>query len=151
MTRVRHGARIVILDPDNRFLLFRFHYVDGPLAGKNYWAMPGGGVEPGESPAEAAVRELLEETGLRVETVGSEAGRSEYDFRLSSGEDVWETDHYFVLRLAERPGLSKAGFTEEETASMVEHRWWSLAELRTTRENVVPGDLLDVLTAVGIE
>ncbi len=37
------------------------------LAGK--WEFPGGKIEPGESPAEAAVRETLEETGLTVRAV----------------------------------------------------------------------------------
>ena len=40
-----------------------------PLAG--YWEFPGGRVEPGENPGEAAVRECLEETGLHVVVEGS--------------------------------------------------------------------------------
>ena len=32
----------------------------------SHWITPGGGVEPGETPAEAAVREVYEETGLRI-------------------------------------------------------------------------------------
>jgi ADP-ribose pyrophosphatase YjhB (NUDIX family) len=39
-----------------------------PFAGR--WSLPGGRIEPGESPAEAIVREVREETGLRVRTVG---------------------------------------------------------------------------------
>ena len=34
------------------------------------WEFPGGKIEAGESPAEAAVRECLEETGLRIEAIG---------------------------------------------------------------------------------
>ena len=34
-----------------------------------YWTLPGGGLEAGETPAEAAVREVWEETGLRVRSV----------------------------------------------------------------------------------
>jgi mutator protein MutT len=39
-----------------------------PLAG--YWEFPGGKIRPGESPADAAVRECLEETGVRVRVLG---------------------------------------------------------------------------------
>ena len=50
------GTRIIVLDGD-RVLLLRHTYVPG-------WHFPGGGVEPGEAAAEAAAREMVEETGL---------------------------------------------------------------------------------------
>jgi 8-oxo-dGTP diphosphatase len=49
----------VICEQDRHVLLVR-------KAG-NRWTLPGGKVEPGETAAEAAIRELHEETGLRVE------------------------------------------------------------------------------------
>src|SRR5215469_17862934 len=56
----RRAARVVLLDPRNRVLLMR--YDDGPPNG-SHWATPGGGLEPGETYEQAALRELAEETG----------------------------------------------------------------------------------------
>ena len=54
------GAYGIILDPDGRLLLARM--VGGFDDGK--WTMPGGGIEWGEHPDAALVRELEEETGI---------------------------------------------------------------------------------------
>ena len=58
---------IAVVEHDGRFLIGQ-RPPDVPLGG--LWEFPGGKVEPGESPADAAVRECLEETGLRVEVTG---------------------------------------------------------------------------------
>jgi 8-oxo-dGTP diphosphatase len=55
-------AGAVIRDADNRLLLVRRK--NAPALGM--WSLPGGRVEPGETHAEAAAREVLEETGLTV-------------------------------------------------------------------------------------
>jgi len=54
----------VVRDASGRVLVIRRAHP--PDEGR--WSLPGGRVEPGESPAEAAVREIREETGLIVET-----------------------------------------------------------------------------------
>lgn len=56
---VRLGVNVVILDEQARVLLARR---DRPPI----WNLPGGGVEPGEAPWDAAVRETREEVGLQV-------------------------------------------------------------------------------------
>jgi 8-oxo-dGTP diphosphatase len=58
-------AGAVIRDGENRLLMVRRR--NAPALGM--WSLPGGRVEPGETHAEAAAREVLEETGLVV-TVG---------------------------------------------------------------------------------
>ncbi|MDT0489863.1 NUDIX domain-containing protein [Streptomyces griseus] len=79
--RVRAGAIVI---RDGRMLVIRFQEPDedGP-----YFEIPGGGVEAGETPEEAAVRELREETGLHGR-VGREVAR------------VWRGkrhEHYFLM------------------------------------------------------
>ncbi|MCD8140521.1 MAG: NUDIX domain-containing protein [Planctomycetaceae bacterium] len=147
MKRIRRGARIVLLSPDRRFLLLHFAYTNGPLAGTDYWGVPGGGLEAGESPHDGAVRELLEETGIAADDLGPIRAVGEYDFRLMSGEDVSQHDWYFLHRVEEEAVLSRSGLTPEETATLAEARWWSLDELRTTRERVIPADLAPILAA----
>ena len=57
------SAAVVLHDEQNRILLC-LH------SDKNIWVTPGGLIEPGEQPADAAVRETMEETGLRVKLTG---------------------------------------------------------------------------------
>jgi len=57
----RDTARIILVGPDDRVLLFRHHLPD-PWAQEG-WLTPGGAIEPSETPATAVMRELGEETG----------------------------------------------------------------------------------------
>ena len=73
----RPAARVLLLDAQDRVLLFRFDAGDRPA----FWATPGGAIDPGESYADAAKRELREETGLdpeHVEVVGATPGWLRY-------------------------------------------------------------------------
>ncbi|OJF15212.1 NUDIX domain-containing protein [Couchioplanes caeruleus] len=57
----RPAARVVCLDAVDRVLLL--HWRD-PFDGSSLWEPPGGGIDAGETPLQAARRELAEETGL---------------------------------------------------------------------------------------
>lgn len=62
-TIVRLGVAVIIRDADGRILLER-------RSDCGWWGMPGGRVEAGESVEQAAIREVLEETGLTVRITG---------------------------------------------------------------------------------
>ena len=62
-TSVRLGVAVVVRDDKGRILLER-------RSDCGWWGMPGGRVEPGESVKQAAIREVLEETGLIVRITG---------------------------------------------------------------------------------
>ena len=66
--RTRHlTASAVVLDPDASEVLLIHHLASG------WWQFPGGHVDPDETPAEAALREVYEETGVRARIVGLSA------------------------------------------------------------------------------
>ena len=61
------SVRIVLSDRDGRVLMLQRAADDDILPGA--WELPGGGIDPGETPAQAAARELREEVGVTLEEV----------------------------------------------------------------------------------
>jgi 8-oxo-dGTP diphosphatase len=134
--RVRAG---VVLIENGKVALIERH-----RAGTHYYVFPGGGVDEGETPEQAAVREMEEETGLRV-TVRRKL--AEIHFGLS------EQAYYLVDRLNGEFGTGTGEeFTDSDpddpTEGVYVPIWMSLEEL-PQHENVYPTDLAAlVLTAV---
>lgn len=148
--RRRPSSRILVLDHANRVLLFRFVFTTGALGGQDYWATPGGALEPGETFAEAARRELFEETGIVTHAVGEPVAEKEFILQLANGERVVAEERFFLVRIVDPMPLSREQWTSGEREVMVEHRWWSPSELCATDEVVFPEELVDILARVGV-
>lgn len=147
--RRRPSSRLIIIDRNNRVLLFRFMFKRGPLAGQSYWATPGGALEEGESFEDAACRELLEETGILRDAVGQHVADQEFTLQLHDGEYVMAEERFFLVRVADQ-SVSRDRWTPVEVEVMTDHRWWSVEELKSTSEAVFPETLVAILACVAL-
>ena len=124
--RTRLGAYAVILDPDSRILLVRLA-ADEVEAGA--WTLPGGGVEFGEHPDDAVLREVAEETGLsaRIDGILGIFSQVYARSRAANGADL----HFigFLYRVTPTGG----GLRDEVDGSSDAARWFAPGELRDLR------------------
>lgn len=97
------GAAVAVFDAEGRILLMK-------RADNGSWCLPGGHVEPHESPADAAVREAHEETGLKVQI--NDLVHANY---IDAGDRANAHKHVHFVYLAERVGGTLEVSGEGET------------------------------------
>ena len=140
---LRRAARVILLDPDDRVLLMR--YDQEPPNGR-HWATPGGGVDEGEDFPAAALRELAEETGWTDIVLLSEALRRRFDMDYA-GQLVRQDERLYLAR-TDRPQRAIQGVGAMHAADgIAAWRWWTLAELEATDEQVWPPGLAALIRA----
>jgi 8-oxo-dGTP pyrophosphatase MutT (NUDIX family) len=139
----RRAARVVLVDRADRTLLLRGG--DPARPGLRWWFTPGGGLEAGETPAQGAVRELFEETGLRVsaDDLGEPVWHQVTEFSYA-GRSYRQDQDFFLVRVDEWQ-VDTAGFDPEERATIDDHRWWSVDEIAASSELIYPAELADLL------
>lgn len=140
-------ARVVLVDPGDRVLLLATRDRALGAGAARLWHVPGGGVEPGESLADAARREVAEETGVVVGDVGPVIWRREVVFDFG-GVHYEEDESYFAARVTGEASVTPA-LTEAEARAIEALAWWSptdLGRLVARGDEVFPVDLPGALT-----
>lgn len=119
-------AAYAVIERRGKILLT--HWRRGHLHG---WTLPGGGLDPGEDPRDAVVREVLEETGLEAR-VGKLIG---VDSRVMVREEVPEgTDpELHTIRIIYRATVKDGPLLHEVGGSSDEARWVSLRDVKGIR------------------
>jgi 8-oxo-dGTP pyrophosphatase MutT (NUDIX family) len=142
----RRAARVLLIDAAERTLLL--HGGDPARPDQRWWITPGGGLDAGETPAQGAARELLEETGLRADPaeLGEPVHHETTEFSYDNRRYRQEQD-FFLLRVPEWQ-VDTTGFDADEQQTITEYRWWSTAELDTSNEPIFPIGLADLLRKV---
>ncbi len=139
----RPAARVIVFDPDRRVYLLQARDPADPTK-PPWWEIPGGGIDPGESSAHAAARELAEECGITEAAVGPVVATQyvEFDFagiHFQSDESI----HVATTRQVEP--AAKRRLEAIEAMAFGEGRWWDAAEVVASTEPFLPPWLPDVI------
>ncbi|SER92326.1 NUDIX hydrolase [Actinokineospora terrae] len=141
-TTPRVGARVLLLDPADRVLLI--HALDPTDPDHHWWELPGGGLDYGEDLHAAARREVAEETGILLTTLGRKLWVRETRFHYK-GRDHHRIEHVFLARTPTTAPRVPLKPTANEKAGLVERRWWTAQDLRRCRDKLLPPTLPTLL------
>lgn len=142
----RDVVRAVVLDSAERVLLLQVGELGNPEFG-TAWELPGGGIEAGETHAQAVIRELREETGIVItaEQIATPTWRRDviYDYR---GARRLQHEAISLVRLAgPTPAIQSVLRDGFEQQDLFDARWWSTDEILSSSEWFYPRSLPSML------
>jgi 8-oxo-dGTP pyrophosphatase MutT (NUDIX family) len=108
----RDAVRVVLADASGRVLLFHVETEEVP---GGWWELSGGGIDPGESDREAAVREIKEETGLVLDPaqVGPPTWRRDTTWRSRGRRRLQHEVVVFAQVTTDQPAIVDGGLERE--------------------------------------
>jgi 8-oxo-dGTP pyrophosphatase MutT (NUDIX family) len=135
----------VLLDPAGRVFLMEARDPADPRKGE-WWEIPGGGMDPGESSDQCALRELHEETGIATAEIGPciWVQHVEFDF----GGWHFDQDEFIHVAWADGGTYDPQGLEHLEYLAFSAGRWWSLDDLLASDVRLLPGRLRELLPPI---
>jgi len=128
--RTRRAVRVVVLaEVESVARVLMFHDRDPGIPGSGWWALPGGGIDGGETPREAARRELAEESGYVVDDAdlyGPVAVR--VALHGYSDQVTEQSEEIFVTYVSQPYDVDISGHTDFERLSVQGHSWRGVDE-----------------------
>lgn len=142
----RDVVRLAVLDADELVLLFDAGDRTDPAAGR-CWELPGGGIETGETYTAAAVRELVEETGIVITeaAVAQPRWRRTASYRYRGRRRVQHEQVTVVHLPARKPRVLATGRDADERQDCGSYRWWPVPEIANSAGRFYPGRLPELL------
>lgn len=142
----RSAVRLVVLDERGQLLLFHTRSPSYPELGL-WWELPGGGIDPGESYVDTAVRELREETGLTATGIGTPTWRRTATFKMRAARRVQDEVVVTATVAGVAPRIDVSAQLDYELDAYLDFRWWPPDELVAARPRCYPGRLPELLPA----
>ena len=141
----RVAARVLPVNARGEVLLLQGQ--DPARPGDLHWVSIGGAVEPGESLAAAAVREMVEETGLVVpeDALVGPVHRATHPFSWD-GLDYVSDNHFFALRLDGTVEVHFGGLDDGEVGNILQAGWWAPDALAADGSAAAP-DMPEIMAA----
>jgi 8-oxo-dGTP pyrophosphatase MutT (NUDIX family) len=145
----RETARGLIANPSGELLLIKTHGDPGTGLPPR-WLTPGGGIDPGETVAEAASRELWEELGLNIDAAELGEPHHNLDFRMDWANRTYETGtaYFYQITVDNEFTPNNANWTIDEHRDVLELRWWNVQQLLSSKERLGPPGLRELIQSL---